>query len=67
MEAIKWENGIISIPLNSNLVGALDQAGNENWEPWAVLGADETNVRIAVKRPKRAITVATEMPGSKIN
>lgn len=66
MEAVKWENGILSIPIKSEMIPVLDQAGNDGWEPWAVIGVDdkEQTVRIAVKRPKRMISLATEMPSN---
>lgn len=61
-EVIQWENGIVSLPLNAPLAAALDQAGKDGWEPWAVMSADDNTIRIAVKRHKRAITLATTMP-----
>lgn len=66
-EVITWENGLVNIPLNAPLVESLDQVGKEGWEPWAVMGADDKNIRIAVKRHKRAITLATQMPNGIIN
>jgi hypothetical protein len=66
-DLIKWENGLVNIPLNAPLVEALNQVGNEGWEPWAVMGADDKNIRIAVKRYRRAITLATTIPNGLIN
>jgi hypothetical protein len=62
MEAIKWENGFMEIPVSSEMIPALDQAGAEGWEPWAIIGLNNNTVRIAIKRPKRLLTLATEMP-----
>jgi hypothetical protein len=65
MDMIKWENGIISFPPNADWVGTLDKAGEDGWEYCGVLGIDPAtqNIRVAVKRHKRTITLATEMPG----
>ena len=64
----QYENGIVSVPGNAELVQALDKIGQDGWFPWAVLGVDESNqtVRIAVTRPKRAITLATSIPSNGI-
>lgn len=63
----QYENGLVNIPLNAPLVEALDQVGKDGWRPWSVMGADDKNIRIAVVREKRAITLATEMPNGIIN
>lgn len=62
MESVQWENGIITIPPTGNPVAALDQAGKEGWEAWVIISADQNGMQIGVKRHKRAITLATEMP-----
>lgn len=67
MSVIEWENGLVGIPLNQPLADALDQIGREGWEPWAVLGADDKVIRIAVKRHKRAIKLASELPNGLVN
>lgn len=63
-EVIKWENAFLVIPATAELVPVLNKAGEEGWEAWAVIGIDqETNsVRIAMKRIKRLVSLATEMP-----
>ena len=64
MDNIEWENGIIAMPTNADVVASLDQVGKEGWEAWAILGIDPATqqLRVAVKRHKRKITIATEMP-----
>lgn len=64
VEAIKWENGILSIPLTAEFTATLDKAGEDGWEPWGMLGMDKDNVRIAVKRPKRKISLSTDVNGA---
>lgn len=62
----QWENGILSIPIQAEMVPVLDKAGDDGWEPWAIVGVDQEaqHVRIAVKRPKRAITLSTDINGA---
>lgn len=65
-EPVQWENGLLSIPITAEMVPVLDKAGEEGWEPWAVVGVDEkqNHVRIAVKRHKRKISLSTDINGA---
>ena len=62
------ENGIIGIPLAADFVSAMDQVGKDGWEGWAIMGVDQQSqmVRVAVRRGKRAIVLATEIPSGLI-
>lgn len=60
-EVIKWENGILQIPLTAEFTATLDKAGEDGWEAWGILGVDGQNVKVAVKRPKRKITLSTDI------
>lgn len=61
---IKWENGVMGIPLTADFSATLDKAGEDGWEPWAVVGSDETVVRVAVKRHKRLVSMSTDIKGA---
>lgn len=62
-DVIQWENGVISMPQDANFTATLDKAGEDSWEPWAVMGIDPTTqaIRIAVKRHKRKISLSTDI------
>ena len=49
---IKWETGLLDIPLVANMVEILDKAGEDGWEPWGIIGVDNNKqvLRIAIKR-----------------
>lgn len=61
---VQWENGVMSIPLTADFSMTLNKAGEDGWEAWAVLGGDEENVRVAVKRHKRLISMSTDIMGA---
>lgn len=61
---VQWENGVMSIPQTADFAMTLNKAGEDGWEPWAVLGGDDANVRVAVKRYKRLISMSTDVKGA---
>lgn len=64
MEAIKWEYGVIAIPMTADFVASLNKAGEDGWEAWCVLGADQETARVGLKRPARLITLSTDVPST---
>lgn len=62
MDNIKWENVVTIIPVNANIIEVLNKAGDDGWEPWAVLGSDEQMVQIALKRHKRLVSIVSDIP-----
>lgn len=63
---VQWESGIMSIPANADLALTLNKAGEEGWEPWAILGSDDNGVtvKIALKRHKRKVLLSTDIKGA---
>lgn len=64
MSDIKWENQIGAVPAN-DIMGGLNKAGLDGWEPWWILGPlpqQEGMIAVAIKRPKRLVSIATSLP-----
>lgn len=62
MDNIKWENAVTIIPVNANITETLNKAGEDGWEPWAILGSDGQMVQIALKRHKRLVNIVSDIP-----
>jgi hypothetical protein len=55
MTQLNYQNRVLVIARGQDMCEALDVAGKDGWEAWALLGQSAEGLMVAIKRIKPAI------------